>query len=409
MAKNPLLTQLAVDKAKARSGRRYELPDGPGGVPGFALRVSEHGAKTFALRYRVSDRQRRMTIGSAATMSLAEARQRARAALAQVEQGVDPAAARLEERRERERNSVAAVVGKYVEKRLRPRIRRWADVEAMLRRDVVRCWGDQPIASITERDCLDLIEEIEKRGSLVVANRNVKLLRRLFRWAVKSKYIVTDPAVELEQPHEEKPRQRALVDEAEIKQVWQAFTAMGYPFGTLGQLLLLLGQRRGEVAGLKWSDLDLDQAVWRLASTKTATLHQLPLPQAAVDLLRVVPRFDGDDRLFPSSRARSAHAVSGFSKALAKAHRLSGIADFTWHDLRRSARTHMARLGVPQHIGERILNHSNGGESAISRVYNTYRYEREMREALELWACDLERIVSGGPEAKVLPLRAGAA
>lgn len=290
------------------------------------------------------------------------------------------------------------VVAIFVEKRIKPKARRWRDVEAMLRRDIVRCWGDRQIASITERDCLDLLEEIEERGSPVVANRNVRLLRSLFTWAVKARYIETSPANDLEKPHEEKPRQRAL-SEDEIRVVWAAFTTMGYPFGVLGQLLLMLGQRRGEIAAMSWSQLDLDRGVWRLPAriTKTEVEHMLPLVPIVTDLLRNVPQIDGHDLLFPANRDGSGNPVSGFSKALVTARRLSGVPDFTWHDLRRSCRTHLARLGVPMHIGERILNHSNGGEHPVARVYNVHKYEREMRDALMVWAADLERIVAGEP------------
>jgi integrase len=378
-------------------------------LPGLSLRVTPEGTRTFALRYRrPGDRkQRRLTIGryDPEQFTLATARARAREVLKLVDVGLDPVATKLEQPVP-DRATVAEVVAKFIEKRVKPKGRRWRDVEAMLRRDVVRCWSHRPVASITERDCLYLIQEIEERGSPVVANRNVRLLRSLFAWAVKAKYIETSPATDLEKPHDEKPRQRAL-SEDEIRRVWVAFINIGYPFGVLGRLLLMLGQRRGETAAMAWSQLDLNRAVWRLPATvtKTELEHLLPLAPAVLYLLRSVPQIDGHDLLFPANRAGSSNPLSGFSKALATARRLSGVPDFTLHDLRRSCRTHMARLGVPMHIGERILNHSNGGEDAVARVYNVYKYEREMREAMMIWATELDRIVAGEPP-KIVALTA---
>jgi integrase len=405
------LSEMTVGRVTPSKTGRLELADSL--LPGLSLRVTPDGRRTFALRYRraADGKQRRLTIGryDPEGLNLTTARARAREALKLVDAGQDPAAAkasRRDECPEPDRGTVAKIVAKFVERKVKPKARRWRDVEAMLRRDIVRRWGHRQIASITERDMLDLLEEIEKRGSPVVANRNVRLLRRLFAWAVKAKYIETSPATELEKPHDEKPRQRALSDD-EIRLVWAAFIAIGYPFGVLGRLLLMLGQRRGETAAMAWSQLDLDQGVWGLPATitKTEVEHILPLVPAVVDLLRTVPRIDGHDLLFPANRAGSANPVSGFSKALATARRLSGVPDFTWHDLRRTVRTNLARLGIPQHVGERILCHADGGENAISRTYNVYKYEPEMRQALTIWAADLERIVAGEPP-KVVALRA---
>jgi site-specific recombinase XerC len=249
-----LLTQLTIDRTKA-TGRRYDLPDGPGGVPGLMLRVSERGAKSFALRYRIGGRQPRLTLGSASTMTLSEARAAARAILEQVEQGIDPAA-----ENEAKPDTVKAVVATYVERRLKPRTRTWQDVEALLRRDVVARWGERPITTIGKRDVRDLIDAITARGSPVVANRVLRYLRGFFRWASANDHTKTDPTLGIDRPHDEQPRERAL-SESEIKAVWCAFDRMAYPFGVLGQLLLLTGQRRGEWAGASWSEIDLERAL----------------------------------------------------------------------------------------------------------------------------------------------------
>jgi integrase len=408
MATKRILTQLAVDKAKSR-GRRYDLPDGPGGVPGLMLRVSEHGARSFALRYRFGDKQPRLTLGKPPTMSLADARVKAREVLDLVEQGIDPVkranAVAEEAEAIAEQRTVAKVVEKYVAARLKPRARRWADVEAMLQRDVVERWGPRPIAEISKRDVRDLIEGILARGAPVVANRILSHLRGLFKWTIRNDYATANPALDVDRPHNEEPRERFLSDD-EIKAVWQSFERMGYPFGALGQLLLLTGARRGEWAGAAWSELDLERKLWNLPSgrSKTGAALLLPLSKKVVAILETIPRIDDSDLLFPSIRATSSAPISGFSKGLATAQKLSATKGWTWHDLRRTCRTKFAELGVTAAVGERIINHSDGTRNRIAAVYDQHSYLPEMRQALEIWSSEIDRIAAGPPP-KVVPLR----
>ncbi len=416
MARNSNLTALMVEKAKPRPGQRYELLDaGKGSAPGFALRVSETGVKSYVVRVRVDGRQRRLTIGSATPgmagyLTLAEARAKAHELRGKAKQGIDPsptkAKAKAEDAQaeaERERNSVEAAVAGYITRYLRKNTRRWRDAEGMLRRDVVPAWGTRPLAAVTKRDVQDLIDGIGDRGSPVAANRTLSLLQRFLGWAVERGIIETNVAAGLKRPNKEKPRERAL-SEAEVRAVWSAFETMAYPFGKLGQLLLLTGQRRGEIAGLRWADLDLKTGVLHLdgTATKTGTEHEVPLSHAVLEILRDLPRIDDSPLVFPATRADSTHPISGFSKALLVAHRLSGTSGWHWHDLRRTAATHMARIEVPPHICERILNHSAGSTmTMIARTYNRHTYAKEMRGALEKWAVELQRIMTGEP-AKVV-------
>jgi integrase len=239
----------------------------------------------------------------------------------------------------------------------------------------------------------------------VVANRVLSHLRGLLRWAVRNDYLATNPALDIDRPHDEQPRQRALSD-VEIRAVWRAFDAIGYPFGVLGKLLVLTGQRRGEWAGASWSEVDAARQVWSLPAgrSKSGAAHVLPLTPEVVAILEAIPRIDGADLIFPSARPGSDRPISGFSKALRTAHRLSDTAAWTWHDLRRTCRTGFARLGVTAAVGERILNHSDGTRSPIAAVYDVHGYQGEMRAALALWAAEVDRIVAGEP-AKVVALR----
>jgi integrase len=396
------LSELMIGRIAPPKSNRLELADAV--LPGLSLRITPDGTRSFALRYRIDGKQQRLTLGryDPQRFNLAAARAKARTALDQRDAGKDPGKFRREVGPER--GTVADVIAAYVEKRLRPRARRWADVEAMLRRDVVASWGTRPLAAITRRDVRDLIEGIAARGSPVVANRVLSHLRGLFRWAIRNDYVTANPALDVDRPHDEKPRQRTLT-EAEIRAVWQAFHQMAWPFGTLGQLLLLTGQRRGEWAGACWSEFDLERTVWYLPASrsKTGEPQMLPLTPQVLAILAMIPRINGMDLIFPSRRAGSENPISGFSKGLATAQKLSGTTGWHWHDLRRTCRTGFARLGITAAVGERILNHSDGTRSRVAKIYDAHSYLPEMRRALELWAAEVERIVSGSP-AKVVAL-----
>jgi integrase len=397
------LSELMIERVAAPKAGRLELADAV--LPGLSLRVTPDGTRTFALRYRVGGKQQRLTLGryDPDGFNLTTARAKARAALDQVDAGKDPAEVRRDAAPGR--GTVAEVVEDFAARHLRRNTKRPQDVEQMLRRDVVRCWGERSIASITRRDVLDLIDEVVDRGSPVTANRLLSWTKTLFAWAIDRGVVDANPAAGIKAPHKERPRDRTLTED-ELRRVWRAFDRMAYPFGDLGKLLLSTAQRRGEVANMRWDQIDLDAAVWRLesADTKAAREHIVPLAPQAVQILRQMPRFERSPLVFPASRLSSDQAVSGFSKALKRAIDLSGVDGWHWHDLRRSATTGMAKLGVPPHICERVLNHTAGRTlSQVARVYNVHSYGDEVRRALELWAAEVERIVTGQP-AKVVAL-----
>jgi integrase len=407
MKSSKVLTAIVVEKAKATPGARREIFDGPGGISGFGLRIGESGAKSFILLYRFGGRVRRLTIGRHPVVSLADARTKARKALERVEHGIDPAAEEADHK-ERGRDTVAAWVEKFIERWAKPRNRTWRPIEQMFGRDVLPRWGERPITSITKRDVLAMLDEIVDRGSPIAANRTLAHVAKFTKWLVDRGVLQVDFAAGVKMPAPERSRTRRLSHD-EIAALWAAWDPMGYPFGVIGKVLLLTAQRRGEVASMRWDQLDLRRRVWILeaADTKTEEEHLLPLTDMVIEILAGVPRVDGLPLLFPASRAGSTSAVSGFSKAKATASRLSGVTGWTWHDLRRTCRSELARLGVTSAVGERILNHS-GGEGEIERVYNVHNYLPEMRRALEMWSGEVARIVTAEP-AKVMALAAARA
>jgi integrase len=371
-------------------------------LPAFGLRITSNGARSYvvALRKPGTRYPARIKIGEPGPhgMPLADARDRARELMA------DPGA--LEPPEQAKADTVATMAAEYVARHLKRNTRRWRDAEQMLARDVLPKWGTRLAVDIARRDVLDLTDNIMER-SPVSANRVLSLIRRMFNWSLERGIVEANPAAGIKQPHREQPRDRAL-SAGEIKALWGAWEAMGYPFGTIQQLLLLTAQRRGEVAAMRWDQLDLQAGAWRLTSadTKTAKEHVLPLSPQVLDILRNVPQFAGSVLLFPANRYSSDRPVSGFSKAKVATDRLSGVSEWTWHDLRRTAATGMAKMNVPPHVCERILNHSGSGMmSAIARVYNVHSYRSEMGQALNAWAREIERIIEREDGRRVVRLR----
>jgi integrase len=391
------LTELGVARLKPPQSGRLEVWDRT--LPAFGLRITAAGARSYvvAIRKPGAKNPSRIKVGEPGRISLADARNTARELMA------DPGF--LDAEQKATEDTVAGMAAEYVERHLKRNTRRWRDAEQMLARDVLPQWGTRRAKDITRRDVVDLTDGIVDR-SPVSSNRVLSLIRRVCNWAVARGIIEVNPAAGIKPPHREHPRDRTLTDD-EIRALWAAWETMGYPFGTIQQLLLMTAQRRGEVAAMRWDQLDLEATTWRLASadTKTAKEHVLPLSPPVVDILRKVPRFVGTPLLFPANRVGSGRPVSGFSKAKVATDRLSGVSGWTWHDLRRSAATGMARLNVPPHVCERILNHSGSGMmSAIARVYNVHSYQAEMGIALNAWARQVDRIIGRG-EAQVVNFR----
>ena len=395
-----LLTQLSVDKAQPRS-RRYEIPDGPGGVPGFALRVGETGVKSYVLRYRYGGRQPRLTLGLAALLKLADARARARKLIDMARAGRDPAS----DRRAARRDTVAAIAAQYLELHVRRNgQRRAADVERMFKSAILPAWGERAIQSITKRDALDLVDGIAARAP-VMANRTLALAKRTFAWAVERGVLEASPLVGMKPPAKERSRDRVLSD-VELAAIWRASAELGWPYGPITRLLILTASRRGEVCGLRWAELDLGRQLWvkPAARVKGGRQHTLSLSAAAVELLQSLPRVDGTDAVFPARAGGAVSSVPARAKACLDA--LAAVADWRIHDLRRTTASGLARLGVQPQVIAAILDHAPASVIGVTAIYQRHRHEVEVQAALERWAGHVQRLAAGA-EAQVLPLRAG--
>ena len=226
-------------------------------------------------------------------------------------------------------------------------------------------------------------------------------------WTIERGLIELSPADRVRPPSPKVERERVLTD-PELRAVWQGSDRLGWPFGPLVQLMMLTAQREGEVAAMRWADLDLEVGIWTLTSaqTKARRQHLVPLSSAAVGILQAQPRMS--DFVFPGRRTDGARPVCGFSKAKVRLDRICGVTGWVFHDLRRTASTVMAQLKVPPHVVEKITNHSSAGVAGpMGKIYQRYDYLEERRAALDLWAETLLRIVPTGSRCEVVRLRTG--
>jgi integrase len=348
-----LLTDVLLRKLKPNSDRQIDVFDSK--VSGFAVRISPHGTKTFNLLYRIGGRARRLTIGRYPLLSLSEARAKAEEALKAIGEGLDPAAIRIVARETYTERLFPAVVADFVNNYAKRKTRGWRETERLLTREFSTPWKHRQIHHITKQDLNRLIDDIVDRGSPSTANHAFAAVRKLLSWATERGYIVRSPAEGLRNPSKLVSRDRVLNDR-ELAAVWRTAKSIGYPFGPVVQLLILTAQRRGEVIGMRWSELDLEQGIWTIPPqrTKSNRRHQVPLSAAAVALLKELPCLH-DELVFPA-RGNPDQPSSGFSKWKRALDRTSNTSDWTLHDLRRTVATRVAELEVAPHIIERMLN-----------------------------------------------------
>jgi integrase len=381
-------TDLMLKKLTSGGLDRLEVWDER--VPGFGVRVSKPGTKTFVLTYRHRGRSRRLTLGRYPALSLAAARDKAIDALRQIATGRDPI---LEaETKDDTAYQFDVVVDDFVAKHCIPHNKASTakETERSLKKHFVAVWGKRDIRDITTTHVTDVLDELIEAGTPSQANHALAHIKTLFRWCIDRDMLAISPVDRVRKPAKKTSRARVL-NEAELTKVWHAFEAEGYPFGFMGKLLVLTGQRRGEVTEMRWSQIDADRKTWTIPAelTKNSREHVLPLSEAALAVLKSVPRLS-KERVFPA-RNNDANAISGFTRAKDRFDRLSGVTDWTIHDIRRTVATGLAQLTVAPHVIERVLNHVSGTFAGVAGVYNRFQYQDEMRAALELWAQHLAR------------------
>jgi integrase len=373
---------------------------------GFRLRAGSGGVRrSWIVQYRYG-RTRRVLLGSAEFLNAEQARAAAKNTLAKVALGQDPQADKAA-RRQRDAYTLRALVEEHLsfkEPTIRPPT--YANLSMYLRGPYFKPLHGMPIDTVTRRDVAARLVAITRTHGSIVAARARGALSTFYVWAMGNGLAEANPIIGTLKPKDAEPRSRVLSD-AELAAIWRACGDDAY--GRVIKLLILTGSRRGEVGGMRWSELDLDRGLWSIPPqrTKNKKPHQLPLMPLALDVITGVPRRVGRDHLFGTRSAvglRHWHAKIELDRRLGAA-----VGPWRVHDVRRTVATRMADLGVMPHVIEAVLNHYSGHRGGVAGIYNRSSYERDVRAALALWADHIRSIVDGN-ERKVLlmPIMAGA-
>jgi integrase len=407
---NPRTPLTAVEVARLKPPPEGRLVVRDPGCRGLALRITSTNVRTWSLEVKVDGRQRRFSIGDAASMTLAEARKKAAGLRVRVlEEGADP----VEERRERRRQvrlrragaadtgTITGLLDSFERLKAKPAgLRSWNEMRGLIEHNF-REYLDKAPAELTRSDIRAVLDAAVSRGAPISGKRASRYLGRVFSWAVERELVPANPmaGVDLDElTVAERPRQRVLSDD-ELRAVWRAALEAGSPFGDLCRLYLLTGLRREEAAAMKWSDFDA-AGVLTLGATKSDQPHRLPLPAAAVEIIWAQPK-RGDHVFTLRTGSPVAGRTTNWHRENQKLATTAGTAPWTWHDLRRSCRTLLARIGVDDLVAELILNHALPGK--LRRTYNLHKYEGEMLAALEQLAGFIDQVVEGKANVVKLP------
>ena len=362
-------------------------------LPNFGLRLRAGGRKTWICQYRVGRKQRRVTIGTTAAKDASLARREAKTILAKVQLGHDPQTEKFTTR-ERASVTLASVVATYLETHATRNLK--ASTLKEVRRALEKQWaplGEAPINGLTRSAISKRLNEIAIENGLFAANRARAYLSGFYGWAVKQGVADDNPVRLTGKAVEEQSRDRVLSD-TELAVIYRLAGSGDY--GAIIRLLALTGQRREEVGAMLWSEIDLDHALWSIGGdrTKNKLPHDVPLSDAAVAILAGVGRRGGRDLVFGAGDG----AFSGWSKSkmamdsriqafLRKSNpKTPSLKPWRIHDLRRTAATRMADLGVLPHVIEAAINHVSGGRAGVAGIYNRAVYATEKKAALDLWA-----------------------
>ena len=397
------LTAKAVEAIKP-AGARKEIPDAL--LPGLYLVVQPSAAKSWAVRYRHGGRPRKLTLGPCPALDLKTARELGAKALRSVAEGRDPASEK--QAHPVHLDSVEDVVARFIEKHIRRNYRPKPakEAERLLRVHVLTAWRSRTIGDITRRDMRDMLDRIVEAGAPVAANRVHSITRKLFGWAVEHEIIAASPMAGLKAPAVEKSRDRVLTDD-ELRRVWNAAGQIGDPiYGAVVRVLILTGQRRGEVAGMEQAELDLEGRLWSLPKerTKNARAHDVPLSPQAIIVINKIPRTS--ERFVFSFNGEAPINSGSFGKPKERLNALCGFSDWTLHDIRRSVASGMAKLGISLPVIEKVLNHASGSFAGIVGIYQRHDFADEKRRALDAWGGFVADLVSDQPRENVVRLSA---
>lgn len=431
------LTVREIEKLECPPGKKDVLvfDDERRGLAVRVMKSAKKGSldwKTYIAQYTLAGRKRRVPLGAASGISLDAARKATAAILGEVAQGRDPAAARVEARREAERQAARELLT------LDELLRQWEALRLAERREsyaaeAVRAVRfafskqiDKPATDLTRETVVRVLDRLSGAGKNAMASRTAAYGRACYGWAIKRGSLTANPFDHLPLEPVEK-RERVLTDD-ELRAIWQATEGAG-SFYAIVRALILTGQRREEVAQMAWSEIALNRAAWTLPAerAKNGVAHIVPLsPQMRAhleafeakrkkateeakakakakdepDIVEVTAR----DLVFPGRDG----PFNGFGKAKAALDDACGVKDWRLHDLRRTLATGLQRLGIRLEVTEAVLNHVSGSRAGIVGIYQRHDYAAEKRAALDAWGAHVDATIAGRTdEGNVVSLRRG--
>ena len=365
-------------------------------IAGFGIRVREGGTRNWIFRYRIGKKQRSLILGSATSVPLSVARKNASALEARVRLGEDPALDRQNAKLEAD-NTFGVLAAQYLEARKSEwRFKTRREIDRHLNK-YAKPLHRIPITALSQRDIANLLNSLAKESGDVTANRLRASLTAFLGWIIREGVRLPEGNVaSYTNKREEKSRERVLSD-AELKAIWTACPDNG--FGAIVKLLILTGQRKSEIGSLCWNEVHDEQIVLPPNRTKNERTHIVPLTKPAQAILNQF-RANGRNSVF----GRHDTGFRDWTKAKIALDIRTQLEHWTLHDLRRTVATRMAELGVQPHIIEAVLNHVSGHKGGVAGIYNRATYDKEKREALNLWAEHVMATVEGRA-GTVVPLK----
>ena len=382
----------------------------------FGLRLYPTGTKTFFIAYHSSQKGnvQKFNIGKYPTITLYEARKRARDLIAKLQMGIDPVYEKQKNKLEALKATQRITFDELCTQFIRDHVSKLRqhsqnDYISRINKHIRPAFSTILVEDFTRRDARRFIGEFVDNNQPVHGNRIHAVLAKMLNFAVEYEYIKVNPIIGLRKMGKETSRDRYYSPD-EITALWSAFESEGDPVHGLLKILLLTGQRRGEVSKMKWTDIDFTNNVWTIpaSNTKNKIEHYIPLVPDAVGIIKSLYPLTGEQEFVFNSLKVDNTIISGFSKISTRICKKSGISDFRFHDLRRTVATYIAKDGTPKHVLKKILNHTEGKREDITNVYDRYDYMDEKRTALLNWERTLKAIITGEQiGAKITHLKSG--
>lgn len=332
-------------------------------TPAFGIRVGKRLRTWIVLK---EPNRTKVTIGHYPNLSLSDARKKAMIALASPTPETRP------------KISFDEAIALFLAQS------RWRESTKRVLTSSLRHFSwTRPLSKITHEHVVQALEAIPGKSARAHA---LKDIRAFFNWCVP-RYLATSPAAGLKM--EPQPSRDRVLTSDELKRVWAAAETMGYPFGTIVRLLILTGQRKTEIGGMRWEQVHGDRVELPATLVKNGRSHSFPLGPAAIALL---PKARKSGPVFTATGSRDPY--NGYTYHLKLLQKASQTTDWTLHDLRRTFATGLAEMGTPIHVTEKALNHVSGTLSGVAAIYNRHNYATEVRAAVELWEKAVLRIVA---------------